>query len=471
MPLQLLTENDGGVSLKVPVAKRHLHCQLLRPIMKTILASFLAIIALAWGWEVLSPDHLSAGSLPWALRQNALYLSGLWSISLMSLAMVLATRPAWLERPLGGMDRIFRLHKWSGILAGSFAVLHWLVEMSDDLLKATVGRGGRIRKDDFSAFAEPVQDLAEDLGEWAFYVLLALLAFTLWKRFSYRLWRPLHRTMPVLYLLLAFHAVVLAPAGYWDKPIGLLLAMLLSGGAVASLLSLTRRIGRGRQVSGKVLSVENPSPEIVAVRCRLNEGWRGHRPGQFAFVTFDSSEGPHPFTIASADRGDRTVTFAIKALGDYTCRLARDLVVGSQIRIEGPYGRFDLNRSNPRARQIWIAGGIGITPFLAWLESLQGERATTVAADLHYYVRDRTNDPFVQRLQTLCTTLPGVRLHLHDQQSTPVTAEQLAAMHGTRKQLEVWFCGPRGLGEILRDGLRQAWPGRLRFHQEAFELR
>lgn len=439
--------------------------------MKTILVSLLAIVTFTWGWEVLSPDHLSAGSLPWALRQNALYLTGLWSISLMSLAMVLSTRPVWLERPLGGMDRIFRLHKWSGILAGGFAVLHWLIEMSDDLLKATFGRGGRIRKDDFSAFAEPVQDLGEDLGEWVFYVLLALLAFTLWKRFSYRLWRPLHRTMPVLYLLLAFHSVVLAPAGYWDKPIGLLLAILLTGGAVASMMSLAGRVGRARRVAGSVVSVKNLSSDIVEVCCRLDEKWRGHRPGQFAFVTFDDSEGAHPFTIASAERGDRTLTFAIKALGDYTRKLSRDLVAGSPVRVEGPYGRFELSRANPRMRQIWIAGGIGITPFLAWLESLQGERATTVAADLHYYVRERTNDPFVQRLQTLCATLPEVQLHLHDQHGAPVTAENLTAMPGGPKQAEVWFCGPRGLGEALRDRLRQAWPGRLRFHQEAFELR
>ncbi len=439
--------------------------------MKSILLSLLAIVTFTWGWEILSPDHLSAGSLPWALRQNALYLTGLWSISLMSLAMVLSTRPVWLERPLGGMDRIFRLHKWSGILAVNFAVLHWLLEMSDDLLKATFGRGGRIRKDDFSAFAEPIQDLGEDLGEWAFYVLLALLAFTLWKRFSYRIWRPLHRTMPVLYLLLAFHSVVLAPAGYWDKPIGLLLAILLTGGAVASMMSLAGRVGRARQVAGSIVSVKNLSSDIVEVCCRLDEKWRGHSSGQFAFVTFDDSEGAHPFTIASADRGDRTVTFAIKALGDYTRKLSRDLIAGRPVLVEGPYGRFELSRTNPRVRQIWIAGGIGITPFLAWLESLQGERATTVTADLHYYVRDRTNDPFVQRLQILCATLPEVQVHLHDQHGTPVTAENLAAMPGAPKQAEVWFCGPRGLGDALRDRLRQAWPGRLRFHQEAFELR
>ena len=54
--------------------------------------------------------------------------------------MFLATRPAWLERPLGGMDRIYRTHKWAGILAVAFAALHWLLDMSGDILKGLIGR-------------------------------------------------------------------------------------------------------------------------------------------------------------------------------------------------------------------------------------------------------------------------------------------------------------------------------------------
>jgi predicted ferric reductase len=439
--------------------------------MKTLLTGFLAIIALAWGVEMLSPAHTAAGSLPWAIYLESLFLTGLFSIALMSLAMVLSTRPAWLEKPLGGMDRIYRLHKWSGILAVVFAASHWLLEMSDDLFKALAGRGGRIKEDALSAFAEPLRDLGEELGEFVIYLLLAMLVLSLWKQFSYRLWRPLHRAMPVLYLLLVFHSVVLAPAAYWSQPIGLLLAALFTAGSIASIISLSGRIGRGRKASGRVVSVEHPTPDIIEVRCRLDETWRGHRPGQFAFVTFDNGEGHHPFTIASADRGDRTVTFAIKALGDYTRKLSRHLVAGTPVEVEGPYGRFQLNRASKRARQIWIAGGIGITPFLAWLESLQGERATEVSADLHYSVRDREADPFVERLQTLCAALPEVRLHLHDKRSGPLTAETLAADANSRTRAEVWFCGPRGLAESLRSGLCRLWPGKVRFHQEAFEMR
>lgn len=62
-----------------------------------------------------------------------------------------------------------------------------------------------------------------------------------------------------------------------------------------------------------------------------------------------------------------------------------------------------------------VAGGIGVTPFLAWLDSLQQTRSD-VSADLHYCTRDRGSDPFVARLEANCAALPGIRLHVHGAQ-------------------------------------------------------
>src|SRR5690606_10088326 len=132
----------------------------------------------------------------------------------------------------------------------------------------------------------------------------------------------------------------------------------------------------------------------------------------FAFVTFDAREGAHPYTIASANpAGTHRLTFQIKALGDYTRELAQHLAVGQPVQVEGPYGRFDHRRGE--ARQAWVAGGIGITPFLAWLESLQSHPDDAPHAQLHYCVRDEARDPFVGRLRTLCAPLPNITLHVH----------------------------------------------------------
>jgi predicted ferric reductase len=435
--------------------------------MRTIITLLLTLVSLAWGWDLMQPAPTTDAHPLWIARQQLLTLSGFLSIALMSLVMLLATRPAWLERPLGGMDRVYRTHKWAGIVAVVFAALHWLIEMSGEVLKSVIGRAGRVPKEPFTGLLEVLRELAGDMGEWAIYAVLVMLAITLWKKFPYRNWRVLHRAMPVLYLMLAFHAALLAPTTSWRQPTGALLAVLLVAGVYGAIRSLMGNIGRSREAAGRIVAVEHPSGDVTTVRCHLEKNWRGHQPGQFAFVSFDDREGAHPFTIASADQGNNTVTFQIKALGDYTGGLAQRLRPGQRVRVEGPYGRFNLKRRDRKARQIWIAGGIGVTPFLAWLESMQALPDQAPAAELHYCTRDQEGDAFVPRLQALCANLPGIALHIHGaRQGRKLKADSL---HGPQKA-EIWFCGPSGLAIALRDGLR-ATGARPRFHQEAFDMR
>src|SRR5690606_24262824 len=89
--------------------------------------------------------------------------------------------------------------------------------------------------------------------------------------------------------------------------------------------------------------------------------------GQFAFVAFkhDGLREPHPYTIASAAGAAGRIAFMVRALGDYTARTVRQVQPGLLADVYAPFGRF---RRKPDGRtEIWIAGGVGITPFLAWL--------------------------------------------------------------------------------------------------------
>lgn len=210
---------------------------------------------------------------------------------------------------------------------------------------------------------------------------------------------------------------------------------MLAAGSVASVIALTRHIGRDRRVQGVVSAVSSPASDVTEVVCQLGSAWRGHRAGQFAFVScigMGRFEGAHPFTIASADRGDRTLTFQIKALGDHTRQLTSRLTAGQAVTVEGPYGRFVLDRRDRKARQIWIAGGIGVTPFLAWLDELRADPATAPQVELHYSTRTAATDPFVNRLQCLCAELPSVTLLIHDSAAdASLTPESLAGHRGT----------------------------------------
>lgn len=452
--------------------------------IKAVLVAWLLGIGLAW-WAVAPSGLVPAagavgeGAAWWAARQQMIYLSGLWSVGLMVLAMLLALRLPWLERALGGMDKVYRLHKWTGIAAALTAVLHWGAKESGGLLKTLWGRGGKPARDAVLPWLTDARGFAKDLGEWAFYLLLAMVAITLLSRLlNYKHWRLLHRAMPVLFLALVFHSVALMPLAYWFQPLGQLMGVLLALGSGAALWSLAGQVGRSRSHVARIHSVqvlgEERAQAPIEVVCALPPGWPGHRAGQFAFVRFDRAEGAHPFTIASAPdalgsslQGEPLVRLVIKPQGDYTRTLHQRLRVGQQVDIEGPYGRFDGQGSVHRA-QVWVAAGVGVTPFLALLEARQKESAASVPVHMHYCTRDAASDPLLPRLRALCAQArPAVPLTVHSAAHGQRLGPQ--DLQGMAGPLDIWYCGPQGLGETLHAhaSTQRSW----RLHRESFAMR
>nr|BFD42784.1 ferric reductase-like transmembrane domain-containing protein [Pseudomonas sp. FFPRI_1] len=405
----------------------------------------------------------------WVVRKQAILLTGVTAFALMSLIMLLAVRPTWLEKPLDGLDRMYRAHKWAGILAIALALLHYLLELGGPLLAKFIvkpAKGPRVE-----AFFDAFRGSAKDLGEWSAWLLAAMLVITLWQRFPYHLWRYVHKTLAAVYLVLAFHGVVLAPAGYWTQPIGWLIALCAAVGSLCALWSLSGQIGRQRIHQGVVISIDRPGDRVLEATCKLQGRWQ-HRAGQFAFLTCNRLEGQHPFTISSSDRDNGEVRFSIKALGDYTQRLQDSLGVGDPIKVEGPYGCFNFHREKGE-RQVWIAGGIGITPFLAWLESLQEHPKDSPEVMLFYYVASPSDAIYASRLRELCEKLPFIDLCIHFSESDGYLQAADLGMQpdALGRWPSVWFCGPRVLAARLRSDLhRQGMPRRC-FHLEAFQMR
>lgn len=458
--------------------------------IKVVLGIWLSAITLAW--MAVAPPDLGLSPLVdtqgaavgwWQLRQHTMYLSGLWSISLMALAMVLALRLPLLDRMMGGMDQVYRLHKWTGIAAALTAITHWGAKESSGWIKDIWGRAGKPAHDAVLPWLTDGRGFAKDLGEWAFYLLLTMVALTLLSRLlPYKHWRLLHRAMPVLFLALVIHAVALMPLSFWALPLGLLMGTLLALGSLAALWSLAGWIGRSRSHAARIQSVQvlgdAGTDAPIEVICAMPATWRGHRAGQFAFVRFDAAEGAHPFTIASAPhalgnspQGEPLLRLVIKPLGDYTRTLHRRLRAGQRVDIEGPYGRFN-GKGAHRRQQVWVAAGVGVTPFLALLEARQpgvsAKGAASAAVQMHYCTRDARHDPLLARLQMLCAqALPPVALTVHsDAQGQRLAPQDLQGLPGP---LDIWYCGPQGLGDALHEHARG--PSRWRLHRESFVMR
>lgn len=437
---------------------------------------FFWIYLLALGGLWWSADQTVWSSLPhfFAWRAVLMQASGVLGIGVMSVAMVLAARPVVFEPLLGGLDKMYRLHKWLGISALVIAVAHWLLSEAP---KWAVGLGWLVRPargprpvidDAVQRFLSSQRGLAEGIGEWAFYAAVALMVLALLKWFPYRHFFKTHRLLALAYLALVWHAVVLLKFDYWSGPLGPVMAALMAAGSVSAVQVLLRRVAVGRQVVGEVVStMRHPALGVLALGIQCKGRWAGHAPGQFAFVTLHEHEGAHPFTIASAWAGDGRIHFIIKALGDYTATLADRVKIGDVAKLEGPYGRF--NFEGPQRRQIWVGGGIGITPFVARMKAL------AVAADgrqVDLIHTTAVHDAHALSLLEHDAAAAGVRLHvLWDERDGLLDAARLTQLVPDWRDADLWFCGPAGFGQALKKGLGALGLLPVRFHQELFEMR
>lgn len=431
-------------------------------------------------WLLEEPQVFQSASL-FELRSRLVQYSGLIALAAMSIAMVLALRPHWPERWFGGLDKMYRLHKWLGIAALIVAVVHWLWSQGP---KWAVGWGliERPARGTRPPLENPVEQFlmtlrgsAEGLGEWAFYAAVVLIALALTKSFPYRLFYKTHRLLAVAYLVLVFHAVVLTSFGYWASPIGWVMAVLLATGSYAAMIVLLRRVGAKRTVRGRIASLQHyPGVKALETEIEVPQGWPGHKPGQFAFATSDRSEGAHPYTIASAWNDDRRIRFITKELGDHTSRLREKLQVGQEVKVEGPYGCFDFD--DGRSRQIWIGGGIGITPFIARMKHLAQDRCdqpdrACQEIDL-FHTTAEFDETALDKLKADAEAA-GVRLHvLVDARDGFLTGEHIRAAVPDWCEAGIWFCGPTAFGSALRkDFEAEGLPVAQRFHQELFAMR
>ena len=284
-----------------------------------------------------------------------------------------------------------------------------------------------------------------------------------------RLFAKTHTFIALAYLALVFHTVALLRFDTWPQPLGIVTGLLLAAGCVSAVLVLSRQAGKWRRVEGRITMQQHyPDMKILETEIELKQGWQGHKSGQFAFVTFDPKEGPHPFTIASAwDARNPRIMFITKALGDYTDFLPERSKVGNTVMVEGPYGSFTFD--DTARRQIWIGGGIGITPFIARMKQL-AHTPGSQAIDLFHSTTELAPDA----LKKLTADAAAANVHLHvliDGRDGRLTGEKLRSMVPDWQSASVWFCGPAGFGAALSGDLLGNGLNRHAFHQELFNMR
>lgn len=159
------------------------------------------------------------------------------------------------------------------------------------------------------------------------------------------------------------------------------------------MISETVRLRRREEVADRTMAFHFEKPAGFSFR-----------PGQAIDLILPdpavagTDSGRHAFSIVSAPHeGELTVATRMRDSA-FKNALSR-LPVGGAARVEGPFGSLTLHNKQDRAA-VFIAGGIGITPFMSMLRDA-AHRAVPQRLVLLYSNRRPEDSAFLAELQRL----------------------------------------------------------------------
>jgi len=385
-----------------------------------------------------------------AMLQSVANLAAFFGIAAWAVTLVLASRVRPVERTVGGVEHLYPLHRRAGVLVAILATTH--------VVFLTLHAGS-----DALDLYLPSAGVSVFTGVIAFVLLIGFVVTSITRRLSYPAFVLVQRLLGVAFLVGAFHTFAvrgtLASAPVLTAYVGCLTA--------AGIASLGYRVVGGRLGVGRhdyrVAEVRHLHDDAVEIALVPVGRPLEFRAGQFVYATFHQSGIPlesHPFTISCAPGGD-SVCLAVKRLGDFTGSLMT-LDPGARAQLEGPFGRFCLSPDGVNS-QTWVAGGIGITPFLSWARSLDGP----IAADLYYCTPAAEHAHFLDELFEIADRCPGFRvIPIRKTSLGHLTVSDIEAVNPNLSQGHVFICGPPALVENLATGFVARGIPSSRIHAE-----
>lgn len=375
-------------------------------------------------------------------------------------SLILSARPRFIESLFGGLDKMYAIHRYFGVISLGLLMLHPLFL----IFRFNARKPG-------SALGMLVSaNLAYNLGIFALVTMLAVIIGTVFMKLKHESFIRWHRLLGGIFLIGAAHGLMVNAEIMHNPPLRSYMIGLLALAALCYLyytvfgqLLVERyhyRIRSSQQITAGVTEVclqRDSSLAMVFI------------PGQFVFLSFKDapvSAEAHPFSIASSNR-DGELRFVVKALGDYTANLAL-LKPGLEALVEGPYGRFSyLNVSNKR--QVWIAGGIGITPFLSMARSLPKGRYTI---DLIYSARSEVEAVFVPEFKALeALHKRGLMFHMWlESKSGFIKAENIDQICMNTEGADYLICGPPMMMKSIATQLQALGIAESNIYYEEFSM-
>jgi predicted ferric reductase len=427
-----------------------------------------AALGIAW-WHVSSRLMLNGelGGRAVALGRFAGLLVG----SGVLLQLVLVSRLPWIE-PSVGCDRLYRLHRRLGFTLGSLFLAHPAL--------LTVGYADRQQLSVSRQFMEFAADWPTGLAIAALVVIAIMVVSStpvIRRRLTYETWHVSHLAMYVALGVASWHqangAEIAGQAWWADYWVALHVAVI----GCLVVFRAGRPIFRCARHRFRIDRIVTESDDVTSVYLTGRQLDRFmFRPGQYANVAFLSKGrwAPHPFSFSAAPNG-QFLRVSIKAAGDFTDRI-RELTPGTLALIEGPLGAFTA--AEPRDKYLMVAGGIGITPIRALMESLAAAGRDIV---LLYSVKTANDLVFASELRALTARCHFILSRCTENAESTKTGEtnvehergridlrMLARLVPDVQDREVFICGPQPMMKAVAAALGALRVRESSIHYEQF---
>jgi predicted ferric reductase len=389
-----------------------------------------------------------------AALKSVANLAAFFAVAGWAANLVLASRIRPIERAAGGLEQLYVLHRRLGVTVVALAAIHaalLAVHAGGDALDLYLPSAG------WSTFS----------GVIALVLLIGFVVASVAGRLPYQMFVLVQRLLGAAFVFGAFHAIAVRGTAASSVVLTVYLACLTAAGVASlayRLLQAGPGIGRRRYRVDEVQRLDDDVVEIVMTPIARPLEFQA---GQFLYVTFRQDGIPresHPFTIAGAP--SRELRIAVKRLGDFTERVMT-LRPGARADIEGPFGSFRMSPDGIRA-QTWIAGGIGITPFLSWARSLDG----SLPVDLYYCTPAAEQAHFIGELYEIADRHPRFRvIPVRKASLGRLTVADFEAVNPRVCDGHVYICGPQTMIDNLRAGFAARAMPAGHIHSENFDFR
>jgi predicted ferric reductase len=406
-------------------------------------------------WFVFPPHNDGSDTF---VRRYAGEILGSIVIVLLSFSLFLSTRPKWAEPYFGGLDKMYITHRRTSTSAFLLLFVHLLtVPISVTDLR-----------------------IGNYIAMIAFIGIVSIVLVTLAPRVpflsrfltggTYDGWKRLHRFIGIFFILGFIHSLTVKALEALI-PITWVQMFFIFGTVSYLYTEIFGRIFK-KYVPYTVAAVKHPNASTTEVTLRpKKEAIKKQRVGQFLFVRFPEDKilkESHPFTISSAPHED-ALRVTIKASGDFTRYLFDHLKPNASAVVEGAYGMFDYKTGGQK--QIWIAGGIGLTPFLAFIRDMNGSLAHDV--DFYYTVRHPEEALFLEEIKVAAERnlrfKPYVRFS--STEGSLSVDHILKNANGNLRDHHVYLCGPLPMIQAFEKKFLELGLPKKQIHYEEFNFR